>query len=523
MFFTFNALWISTLSLFLTALLVVRVRQGPTRSKVLAFPHRLEEIPLIRHLQLHISLLRTMKSTGVDYSVLFLNFIIGEIERFRESGMFVLYLGSQPNFVLFRADHAEKTLNNSMNISKGQVYEFLLPWLGQGLLTSAGKKWKSRRRLLTPAFHFQILDEFSKIMNHQAEVFVEQVSKKDRDEDIVPYVSAATLDIVCETIMGVKLNSQTTGAGKGYLHSIKAVGELFFRRVQSPAKWIPFLYRMTADGRKNSEYLHHLHEFTLKVINDRKQELLENPEELEKIALTEESMLKSKKPFLDVLLVEHMKNKTLTVDDIREEVDTFMFEGHDTTSMGITWAIYLLGLHPEVQERIFDEIDSVFDGDFTCAVTHEHIKQLKHLDIALKETQRIYPSVPIIVRKTFTEYELLGKVVPAGSEVNINILGLHRDPVVFPNPEIFDPDRFLPENSVGRSPYAFIPFSAGPRNCIGQRFALLEEKIILVWLLRRFKLKSLIPRDQVHIVAEMVLRPKSPIEIECIPRTRTKC
>lgn len=504
---------------FLVALAVIRARQGCTRSKVLAFPHRFEEIPLVSHLSIHFSIMRTSKATGVDYSALFLNFILGEMERFRDTGMLVVYLGSQPNFVLFRADHAEKTLNNSVNISKGNAYNLLLPWLGEGLLTSSGKKWKTRRRLLTPAFHFQILEEFSHVINHQAAIFIEQVAKKSRDEDIVPYVSAATLDIVCETIMGVNLNSQTTGAGKKYLHSIKALGELFFKRVQSPAKWINFIYEMTGDGRKNVQYLRHLHEFTLKVINDRKKELEDNPEELEKIASTDGSMLKSKKPFLDVLLVEHMKNKNLTVDDIREEVDTFMFEGHDTTSMGITWAVYLLGLHSEVQERIFEEIDSVFEGDHTGPVTTEHLKQLRYLDMALKETQRIYPSVPIIARKVTTEYELLGKPIPVDSEVNINIIGMHRDPRAFPQPELFIPERFLPEESAKRSPFAFIPFSAGPRNCIGQRFALMEEKIIIVWLLRRFRLKSLVPRDEIHMVAEMVLRPKSEIKVECIPRS----
>ncbi|XP_028969051.1 cytochrome P450 4c3-like [Galendromus occidentalis] len=432
--------------------------------------------------------------------------------------MMVVYLGSEPNFVLFRADHAEKALNNSINISKGHAYNLLLPWLGEGLLTSSGKKWKTRRRLLTPAFHFQILDEFSLVINRQAQIFVEQMSKKSRDDDILPYVAAATLDIVCETIMGVNLDSQTTGAGKIYLKSIQALGELFFKRVQSPAKWIDFIYGLTADGRQNVGYIRQVHEFTLKVINDRKRELTENPAELEKLASIDGNLLGSKKPFLDLLLVEHLKNKTLSVSDIREEVDTFMFEGHDTTSMGITWATYLIGLHPEVQEKIFEEMESVFGGDHTCTVTNEHLRQLKYLDMVLKETQRIYPPVPMIARRVTTEFELLGKTVPTSSELNINIIAMHRDPKTFPRPELFIPERFSPESSARRSPYAFIPFSAGPRNCIGQRFALMEEKIVLVWLLRRFRLKSLVLRDEVLMVAEMVLRPKSAIKVECIPR-----
>ena len=128
-FYASNLSWIFAAVSFLMVLLVVRVEQRPTLSKALAFPHRLERIPLIRHLSIHFSFMRTMKATGVDYSVLFMNFILGELERFRKTGVFVFYLGTQPNFILFRADHIEKTLNNSINIAKGHVYDLLLPWL----------------------------------------------------------------------------------------------------------------------------------------------------------------------------------------------------------------------------------------------------------------------------------------------------------------------------------------------------------------------------------------------------------
>ncbi|OQR79657.1 cytochrome P450 4c3-like [Tropilaelaps mercedesae] len=355
-------------------------------------------------------------------------------------------------------------------------------------------------------------------MNQQAKIFVERMGAKPPTEDIVPYVTSVALDIICETIMGVKMNSQTTGSGEKYLNSLKALGKRLLDRIQSPSQWVEFIYQSSQEGKNNARDLKELHSFTVNVINERKTELNSNPEELERMAVTEEGVFKSPKPFLDILLVECMKRKTMSIADIREEVDTFMFEGHDTTSMGITWAIYLFGLHADVQTRIQNEIDEVFHGDTEAEVTPEHIKHMKYLEIAMKETQRLFPSVPLFTRTVTEEFKLDGKPVPVGTEVTCHIFALHRDPNVFPDPWKFDPDRFLPENSTGRSPFAFVPFSAGLRNCIGQRFALLEEKILLVHLLRKYNLKSFDRPETLDIATEMVLLPKCPIRVQCIPR-----
>lgn len=115
-------------------------------------------------------------------------------------------------------------------------------------------------------------------------------------------------------------------------------------------------------------------------------------------------------------------------------------------------------------------------------------------------------------------FELAGVTIPKGTTIQISNYFLHREESVFPKPEEFHPERFLPENSKGRHPFAFVPFSAGPRNCIGQRFAMSEEKIVLANILRRFKIKSIDQRDQVELVAEVVLRPRNGLRIKFLPR-----
>ncbi|KAH7981440.1 hypothetical protein HPB49_024037 [Dermacentor silvarum] len=211
--------------------------------------------------------------------------------------------------------------------------------------------------------------------------------------------------------------------------------------------------------------------------------------------------------FIDILLRYSIQvDSSLTDDDIREEVDTFMFEGHDTTAMGIAWSLYMIALHSDVQAKIQEELDCVLQEMFTCSL--------------LQESQRLFPSVPVIARSVAQNIKIGEHIVPEESDVDVFIYALHRDPSVFPDPEVFDPDRFLPENVVHRHPYAYVPFSAGPRNCIGQKYASMEVKIIVATLLRRFFLKAIDRRDQLMLTCELVLRPVNGLRVAFTPRSR---
>ncbi|KAK1341777.1 hypothetical protein QTO34_016526 [Cnephaeus nilssonii] len=203
----------------------------------------------------------------------------------------------------------------------------------------------------------------------------------------------------------------------------------------------------------------------------------------------------------------------LSHEAIREEVDTFMFEGHDTTAAGINWALYLLGCYPEVQKKVDNELDEVF-GNSDRHVTLEDLKKLKYLECVIKETLRIFPSVPIIARELNEDCDVGGYNITKGSQLLIIPYALHRDPKYFPDPEEFKPERFFPENSTGRHPYAYVPFSAGPRNCIGQRFAMMEEKVILSCILRHFWVESNQKREELGLAGELILRPTNGIWIK---------
>lgn len=196
--------------------------------------------------------------------------------------------------------------------------------------------------------------------------------------------------------------------------------------------------------------------------------------------------------------------------------------------MALSWIIFLLGHSQEFQAKVQAEVDTLFEETEDNAeknsekfmLTLDKIKELKYLECCIKEGLRLCPSVPFIGRRLHEEMEINGYKVPEGTIIFIYIYMLHRDPNVFKDPEQFNPDRFLPENSIGRHPFAFVPFSAGPRNCIGQRFAMSELKVTLAFLLRHFRFESLEARDKITTQMEMVFRPKCPIRVRVYERRK---
>lgn len=503
--------------------LTARWMQQKTLKQLGHLPGIREILPFLNHYLLFKACSQPDNPAG--FGTLVFSALSGFHARFQRFGMHRTFVGFTPLIVVYRADFVEEILRSNKLLKKGHVYNYLHSWLGTGLLTSHGDKWKSRRRLFTPAFHFRILEDFTSTINAQSIVLADILGKKSLDHngvDVVPKVTLCTLDIVCETIMGKALNSQSN-ENSTYVKAVNRLGELFLERMITPFANYDGFYRMTAKGKQYNQCLDVLHTFTRKVIAERKKDMKRT---LDAGLLANHdgddgsNRAKQKVPFLDLLLLEHFKDgKNISEEDIREEVDTFMFEGHDTTAMGISWALFLIGHSPVDQQRIHDELDTIFGGDTERHVNHEDMKEMRYLECAIKESQRVYPSVPFYSRICEEPFELGGTTLPTGTVIQVANYFLHRDPKVFPKPEEFRPDRFFPENSKGRHPFAYVPFSAGPRNCIGQKFAMSEEKIVIANILRRYKLQSVDHRDRIGLVAEMVLRPKNGLRIKFIPRT----
>ena len=193
------------------------------------------------------------------------------------------------------------------------------------------------------------------------------------------------------------------------------------------------------------------------------------------------------------MLLDLYEKDKIDIDGIREEVDTFMFEGHDTTAAGLSWTLYMLGLNPEIQKKLHNEIDQANvdddddDGDTNVV---EKIKGLKYLEYVMKEGLRLHPPVAAFGRTLEKDEVIKGVSIPKGTDVVIDVLALHTDPLHWDDPLKFNPDRFSEEKFAKRNAYCYVPFSAGPRNCIGQKFAMLEEKVLLYHIMLNFEIEA---------------------------------
>nr|BAV38819.1 cytochrome P450 [Thalassodrilides sp. MI-2015] len=442
-------------------------------------------------------------------------------KEYGHKGIIRAWLGYHCLVVATNANAAEVLLKSSTHMTKSFLYDFIRPWLGTGLLMliSTGSKWHARRKMITPTFHFKILEDFLEVFNEQSTVMTKHLEKmagKSKGFDVIPFVTLCALDIICDTAMGRHVNAQAHSDSE-YVQAIYRISDLIMERIRRPWLWPDGIYRLLPAGKEHERLLTVLHSFTNEVIRERTAEWerhLASDSDKDSATTDKPSLIGGRKrlAFLDMLLHASAKHQ-LTVEDIREEVDTFMFEGHDTTSAAISWAIHLIGANPEVQKKVHDELDQIF-GQSDRLVTMDDIKQMKYLECVVKESLRLFPSVPMMAREIAEDCTINGFFVPKGSTGVIQTSVIHRDPDYFPEPEAFKPERFTNENSVGRHPFCYIPFSAGLRNCIGQKFAMIEEKVLLSSILRHFQIASLQKRGDLMPSGEIILRSQNGINIK---------
>ncbi|XP_044157265.1 cytochrome P450 4A4-like [Bufo gargarizans] len=387
------------------------------------------------------------------------------------------------------------------------AYRFIIPWIGEGLLVSAGQKWFQHRRLLTPAFHYDVLKPYVSVMSDCTKIMLdkwEQVVPDKNPLELFHYVSLMTLDTIMKCAFNYQSNVQTDSEN-AYIKAVYELSHLVDHRFRHFMYHNDLIYNLSPYGFRFRRALKVAHEHTDKVIKQRKT-LLNSEKQLDKISQRRHL------DFLDVLLCAKDENgHGLSDKDLRAEVDTFMFEGHDTTASGISWILYALAKHPEHQERCREEIKEVLGERDT--VEWEDLGKIPYTTMCIKESLRVYPPVPGVARKlskpiTFCD----GRSLPEGARIILSIYCINRSPYFWKDPEVFDPLRFSVENSAGRHPHAFLPFAAGFRNCIGQNFAMNEMKVAVALILQRFQL-ILDPENEPQKVCQIVLRSMNGIHL----------
>ncbi|TDG48280.1 hypothetical protein AWZ03_005235 [Drosophila navojoa] len=362
-------------------------------------------------------------------------------------------------FCIIDADNLEAVLNDQNLITKGMVYEFLQPALHTGLLTST------------------------------------------------------------ETAMGIKLDDMAA-KGDRYRQSFSMIEKIFIRRFSNPIYWSDTLYELFG-SMEDKRFLRDVHEFSSEIIAKRRILLAQEIKERGSSQEADDDIYINKKQrfaMLDTLIFAE-KDGLIDHAGICEEVDTLMFEGFDTTSIGLIFGLMNMSLYQDKQELCYQEISEHIADDFSNLDLNQ-VSKLKYLECFVKETMRLFPSVPIMSRKTLKETELAnGLILPPGAQIVMHIFDVHRNPKYWSSPEEFQPERFFPENSRDRHTYAYVPFSAGQRNCIGQKFALLEMKTLLIVILKKFIVLPLVDPKDIVFHTGITLRCKNDIRVKLVRRS----
>ena len=386
------------------------------------------------------------------------------------------------------------------------IYNMLVPWLGEGLLISKGKKWRRNRRLLAPAFHYEILKGYIPIYNDCLSVLLSKWSQSaSRKEPVKLFdsFSALSLDIIMQCAFSFNGDCQNTDKQQHpYVLACRKLVHQITGRIMNPLYISDWLYWLTPHGRKTRRLCNLVHQHAEEIIAERK-EALKNILKANDIAtddVLQKEVSKTRKylDFLDILLTaKDEEGRGMTDLEIRDEVDNFMFGGHDTTTGSMSWTLYCLAGHPEHQNKVCEEVRSVLMGREW--LEYEDLKDLKYTTWCIKEAMRLYPPAFYFFRKTVEEIELDNYLIPKGITIGIHTFVIHRNAHIWERPNEYDPLRFQPANMEKHGPYDYLPFSAGSRNCIGQNFAMNEMKVVVGTIVSRFSLRL----DETHKV-EMV-------------------
>ncbi|XP_053678240.1 cytochrome P450 4g15-like [Anopheles nili] len=463
------------------------------------------------------------------------------------------------HLVVFLTEPAdvEIILNSYVHLEKSNEYRFFKPWLGDGLLISSGDKWKSHRKLIAPAFHQNVLKTFIDVFNDNSLAVVERMSKEvGKVFDCHDYMSEVTVDILLETAMG----STRTGENKEgfeYAMAVMKMCDILHKRQLKIHLRLDPLFNLTGVKKEQERLLQIIHGLTRKVVREKKQLFerqlaegrLPSPSLTEIIGKEEKpgegglggspafisqgSMLrddlddndendigeKRRLAFLDLMIETANNGANISDEEIKEEVDTIMFEGHDTTAAGSSFVLCLLGIHQNVQDQVYAELRQIF-GDSKRKATFGDTLEMKYLERVIFETLRMFPPVPMIARKINEDVQLASKnyTIPAGTTVVIGTYKIHRREDLYPHPETFNPDNFLPERTQNRHYYSYIPFSAGPRSCVGRKYAMLKLKVLLSTILRHYRVVSNLTEKDFKLQADIILKRTDGFQIQLEPR-----
>lgn len=428
---------------------------------------------------------------------------------------FLLKIGPTAHVSLSKPEDVEALLVTHRVIKKHILYDQLANMMGRGLLTAHESYWAISRKTLKPAFYSKVLESHIEVYNTQARLMLKNImSISNKDIDVLDMFIKSFLIVLTTAGIGLSINSDEVSE---YINIITNLISVINDRIFSIWKGYNFLFNLTSEGklfRKQLQWIHEINRGVLKkkrkTLGNLMDDIKTGKSTLEDMA-EEENFFKRRFGVLDLLLLGTKTNgEPFTDKEIVAEVITFTIAGAETTSVAAAFTLNQLSLHPYIQKVAIEEQIELTNGDLSKPVTFNEIKGMKYLEAVIKESMRLYSPIIFFGRKIDQDFILPdGTVLPGG--VNILLLPFfsHKHPSIFPNPDKFDPNRFIDKTPPA---YAYYPFGCGPRDCIGKNLAMLLIKFYVSTFLRSIEL--LPPTGPKPVLAvEIGLKPSNGVNI----------
>ncbi|KOX03139.1 MULTISPECIES: cytochrome P450 [Micromonospora] len=384
-------------------------------------------------------------------------------------GPITLYLFNHP-------DHAKHVLaDNSANYHKGVGLRHAKRALGDGLLTSEGELWRKQRRVIQPTFQSRRVAAMAPVIAEEGALLVERLRRYagQGPVDVVQEMTGLTLGVLGRALLDA--DASAFGSVGASFAAVQDQAMFELETLSAVPTWIP-LPRQVRFRRARRD----LERVVDRLVADRDPAGDGRDDVLSRL----------------VVSTAAEEDRRVGRQRLRDELVTLMLAGHETTASTLSWTLYLVDKHPEVRERLRAEVTSAL-GD--RPPTYEDLHRLPYTTSVVEEAMRLYPPVWLLPRLALKDDEVNGYHVPAGSDVLISPYTLHRHPDLWDEPERFDPDRFDPDRPTDRPRYAYIPFGAGPRFCVGNHLGMMEATFVIAMLVREL---------------DLVLKPGYPVTAE---------
>ncbi|EDS29591.1 cytochrome P450 4c21 [Culex quinquefasciatus] len=421
-----------------------------------------------------------------------------------------LQIGPTPVILLLHPDVIQKVLSSNEMYSKPFIYDLMQ--IGRGLISERdGAYWKKTRKAVNPSFSPKILAGFVPRFDSRAQALVNRlrpVADGITVINILDYAAQCTLEMVFSTTLGSKL--EELPGEREYTEYLERIQNILGKRLLNYENFLDQIYKFTDAYRQEMSYRKITNGFVDNIIEARRQKLRDSNNNNSKDSEDDLDSCFKANIFLDEIFNIRFDGKPLDDKEVSDHMYTMIAAGNETSAQAFCYVCLMLAQNPDVQDKVVTELREVLPprGE---PLTPEVLKNLEYTERVIKETLRLFPVAPLVSRQTTSPIELDGFHIPPGQILAMNFYTLHRRPDVWgPDPERFDPDRFLVDAVRERHPYAYLPFSGGFRICIGHKYAMNALKAMLARVLTEFEIRTDIRQSDMKFRFELSMKLVGP-------------